>query len=109
MAADNSIEKRVGQLMMVGLPGKTVDKHQLKLLGRIGIGGVIHFKRNYEGLEQIIELNNSIQKVLTDEAWNGLPAWIAVDQEGGRVQRFGEPFTQFPAAKLWGALNSPKT
>lgn len=109
MAADNSLEKKVAQLLMVGLPGATLDNHQLKLLSRTGIGGVILFKRNYQNLAQLVELTNSVQKAVTADSWQGLPAWVAADHEGGRVQRFSAPFTQFPPAKMWGDLQSPKT
>jgi beta-N-acetylhexosaminidase len=109
MAKPNSLESKVGQLMMVGVPKPGLDRPALERLGRIGVGGVVLFKNNYESVAQLVELTNSIQKTVTAEAHESLPAWIAADQEGGRVQRFAEPFTHFPAQALWGELNSPKT
>lgn len=109
MAGQNLLEKKVGQLFMVGVPGLTLGKREQTLLGRIGVGGVILFRNNFESLPQLIELTNGIQKTLTAEAYEGLPALIAVDQEGGRVIRLGAPFTQFPPQAQWGELNSPST
>lgn len=94
---------------MVGVPGTSLDRAKLDFLGRIGVGGVILFRENYQSVEQLCEMTNDIQKTLTSEAWEGLPAWIGVDQEGGRVRRLRDPFTEFPPAAVWGKLNSPKT
>ena len=94
---------------MVGVPGTSLDLKKIDFLGRLGIGGVVLFKSNYESLKQLIELTNAIQKAATAEAFMKLPSLIGVDHEGGRVQRFSAPFTQFPALKKWGDLNSPKT
>ncbi len=104
-----SLQKKVGQLFIVGVPGTTLDRSKIELLEKLGLGGVVLFSHNYENLEQLVDLTNSIQKSLTAEAHGGLPGWIAVDHEGGRVQRFKEPFTVFPPQKVWGELNSPKT
>lgn len=101
--------KKVGQLLYVGVPGTALDRAKLELLGRIGVGGVILFRENYESVEQLCELTNEIQKTLTADAFEGLPAFIGVDQEGGRVRRFRDPFTDFAAASKLGELNSPKT
>lgn len=103
------IEKVIGQTMIVGFKGTSLDKAKLDLLAKLNVGGVILFKQNYENLKQLVELVNSIQRALLPRAPDGLPAWICVDHEGGRVQRFGAPFTQFPPAAEWGKLNSPKT
>jgi beta-N-acetylhexosaminidase len=104
-----SIERKVGQLLIVGVPGLALDRGKLDYLARIGVGGVVLFGHNYESVPQLIELTNSIQKTLMPESLEGLPAWICVDHEGGRVQRFKDPFTVFPPAQQLGDLNSPKT
>lgn len=107
MATD--IGRKVAQLLFVGVPGTSLSADDKKKLLTLGPGGVIYFKRNYENLSQIISLTNEIQAAVIPNSFRGLPTWIGVDHEGGRVQRFGEPFTKIPAAKVWGDLNSPKT
>lgn len=109
MSSTQSIEKKVGQLLVVGVPGVGLDRQKLDLLGRIGVGGVCYFASNYESIPQLCELSNSIQKITTSESFSQMPAWIAIDHEGGRVQRLKDPFTEFPSASLLGSLNSPKT
>jgi beta-N-acetylhexosaminidase len=103
------IEKKVGQLLVVGIPDTRFDSEVLHAFVRMGVGGVILFKHNYESLEQLVALTNSIQKNLIPTSYRGSPVWIAADQEGGRVQRFKDPFTVMPPQATWSALNSPKT
>ena len=61
-------------------------------------GGVILFARNYESPRQLEELVGSI-RALRDPS-----PLIAVDHEGGRVQRFREGFTAIPPMRELGKL-----
>ena len=59
------------------------------------VGGVIHFARHFESPAQMRELNSAIRDVRP-----GL--LIAVDHEGGRVQRFRDGFTAIPPMRSLG-------
>jgi beta-N-acetylhexosaminidase len=61
------------------------------------VGGVIHFARHYRSPEQIAALNAEIH------ALRAPALLIAVDHEGGRVQRFREGFTEIPPMRTLGA------
>ncbi|MEP6702258.1 MAG: beta-N-acetylhexosaminidase [Betaproteobacteria bacterium] len=62
------------------------------------VGGVIHFARHYQSPEQLRALNLEIH-ALREPA-----LLIAVDHEGGRVQRFREGFTAIPPMRTLGEL-----
>jgi beta-N-acetylhexosaminidase len=103
------IGRKVAQLLFVGLPGSQLSSEDKSKLHELAPGGVILFKRNYENLHQIVSLTNEIQSAIIPNSHKGWATWMSVDHEGGRVQRFGDPFTKIPPAKVWGDLNSPKT
>ncbi len=77
--------------LMVGVNGLSLTLEERELLSHPLIGGVILFTRNYAAPEQVSALTQEIHAVRTQ------PLLIAVDQEGGRVQRFRAGLTQLPA------------
>jgi len=75
--------------LMLDLTSTTLTLEEVSLLKHSHVGGVILFSRNYENSEQLSRLTRSIR----DCSENIL---IAVDHEGGRVQRFRENFSRIP-------------
>jgi beta-N-acetylhexosaminidase len=67
-----------------------------ELLRQPQVGGVILFSRNYESPQQVAALTAEIH------ALRDPPLLIAVDQEGGRVQRFRSGFTELPPQRAIG-------
>src|SRR4051812_11033500 len=96
-------KKSLGELFMIGFSGLELSEETSAFISQAGIGGTILFAPNYENPAQVAELTNQIQ-----ECRSGLPLWVSVDHEGGRVQRFKKSFTKIPEAALIGAMNSPK-
>jgi beta-N-acetylhexosaminidase len=94
-----------GQLLMVGIPGPTLDAVARDLVRDLQVGGIILFARNIQTPEQVWALNCDLQREAL--AATGRPLLIAVDQEGGRVQRLKAPFTIIPPARELGATRSP--
>jgi len=77
--------------VMIGLSGFQIEPEEREMLMHPLVGGVVLFTRNYESIEQL--------QALVDEL-HGLRdphLLIAVDHEGGRVQRFRHDFTLLPA------------
>ena len=84
---------------MVGIAGGELDQVEKEVLRHPNIGGVVLFSRNYRSREQLRALCDSIH------ALRQPPLLVAVDHEGGRVQRFRDGFTALPAAAKYGMLH----
>jgi len=102
--AKMSLEEKVGQLMMVGFSGTTVDARAVELLKGMHAGGVCMFGRNIESAEQVARLNDQVRQVMAGE----VPPFIAVDQEGGNVVRISERVVVLPGNMALGATRSGK-
>lgn len=85
--------------LMLDIQGTALTEEERELLCHPAAGGVILFSRNYQSPEQITALIADIHGLRKP------PLLVAVDQEGGRVQRFREGFTRLPPAAWFGQLN----
>lgn len=88
--------------LMVDLAATTLATAERALLQHATVGGVILFTRNYESPAQLRQLTAEIK------ALRAPALLIAVDQEGGRIQRFTDGFTRFPAAHSFGAFDDAR-
>ena len=85
--------------LMVGVAGLRLTQEEREMLRHPLMGGVILFSRNYAGPEQVQELVTEIH-TLKDS-----PLLVAVDQEGGRVQRFRDGFVSLPPMRQLGHIH----
>lgn len=96
---DNGSElgQRLGPVML-DLAGVRLSADDIRRIRHPLTGGVILFARNFEGREQLTALTQSIHSIRPG-------VLIAVDHEGGRVQRFKtDGFTKLPAMRTLGEL-----
>lgn len=99
------MEIRWGQLFMVGLPGPEMDETARWLIEDLQVGGIILFQRNIIEPGQVAALVRACQRAAL--AASGYPLWVAVDQEGGPVQRLRQPFPEMPSAHHFGSAGDP--
>ena len=82
--------------VMLDIDGLTLSPADRDLLREPAVGGVILFSRNFDSAAQVADLVADIR------ALRSPPLLIAVDHEGGRVQRFREGFTEIPPMRRIG-------
>ena len=75
---------------MLDIDGKSLLNEDKELILNKHVGGIIFFSRNFDSFEQISNLIKEIKELKEN-------ILIAVDQEGGKVQRFNNEFTEIPS------------
>jgi beta-N-acetylhexosaminidase len=78
-------------MLLIGIPGTSVDADTRRWLRDPAVSGVILFTRNFASRAQVAALADALRETCER------PLLIAVDQEGGPVQRFRDGFTRLPA------------
>ena len=91
------LRRTVGQVLLAGFPGPVIPQELRSLAREFGLGGVVLFKRNVEEPAQVAELAYAARTLLPAS-----PAWVGIDQEGGRVARLRAPFTEWPPMAALG-------
>ena len=90
----NELIKKVGQMLCIGFEGQECGPELRSLLKEVRPGGVIFFQRNIATEEQFRKLVADIREVLEDSR-----PFLAIDQEGGEVDRFRELLGPLPSAR----------
>lgn len=94
---------------MVHFRGTESNEDARMLIQDLHIGGIIYYKwaNGLHSPEQVGLLSQGLQQ-LAKKAAPFIPLLIAIDQEGGRVTRLTDGFTQFPGNKSVGDTNDPE-
>lgn len=99
-ASAQSIEDMAGQMVMVGFSGTSLDDAGVRAVrdqvSRGEIGGVMYLRTNVESLEAVRAINRAL---VSARPW--LPPFIALDQEGGQIERLTSAvgFGEIPSAR----------
>ncbi len=81
--------------LMLDIDGKSLSIEDKTLISNKHVGGLIFFSKNFESFQQISNLVKEVREIKEN-------ILIAVDQEGGRVQRFNNEFTNIPSMQEIG-------
>jgi beta-glucosidase-like glycosyl hydrolase len=99
-----SLEQRVGQLLMVGVPAGGASATALQQIGTFHVGGVILTGRSSAGTAATANLAAQLQTQATSAGNAGVPLLVSTDQEGGAVQVLSGPgFSTIPSALSQGS------
>ena len=100
LVANMSDADKVGQLLMIGIHGKTLNDDAKFMLNEYRVGGIILFDRNMESKDQVKSLIADINK--TGKNAGLTPLFIGIDQEGGAVARMEDQLIKVPPAEALG-------
>lgn len=101
MHNEPTFEQSVGQHLVTGLQGVSLDEQFIELVRNHKIGNVILFSRNIVDKYQLKALCADIHELIERET--GFPPLITIDEEGGMVSRLGPDATHLPGAMAIGA------
>jgi beta-N-acetylhexosaminidase len=93
----SALRRQIGRLLIAGFNGEQIPVELKAIAREFDLGGIILFARNVVNPEQVAEVSFDAARLGAD-----LPAWVSVDQEGGRVARLKAPFTIWPPMATLG-------
>ncbi len=100
LAQDLSRKQLIGQMLMFAVPGKEINETASANMRKYLPGGIILFGYNLSDREQTARLIDNLQEHSMEAS--GIPLFVSIDQEGGRVWRVVDGATQFPGAMTAG-------
>ena len=98
----SALRRQIGRLLIAGFNGPEIPVELRSMAREFGLGGIILFARNIVDPEQVSELCYQ-----GTQLGGEVPAWVSVDQEGGRVARLKAPFTEWPPMATLGRSGEP--
>ena len=90
-----SIQEKIGQMIIIGMDSSYITDRIKTMITQYKIGGIILYRKNFNSYEKMLEL---IQQLKELNKCNKLPLFIAIDQEGGRVNRMPKEIQNLPSA-----------
>lgn len=100
---DLSMQEKIGQMIMVGIDTNYITDRIKKLIIKYKIGGILLYRKNFNTYSDMINLINELKKLNQN---NKIPLFIAIDQEGGRVNRMPPEIKNLPSANKLAQLNN---
>ena len=96
-----SLDQKIGQMIMPGISGKSLNGANRQMLREVQPGGILLFGVNLASAEKTARFLEDVQRYAVSEG--GMPLFVSIDQEGGRVVRITKGVTPFPGAMAVGS------
>ncbi|MCD9024397.1 beta-N-acetylhexosaminidase [Cohnella sp. NL03-T5] len=90
---DMTLEEKVGQMILAGIDGTSINQATKKMIANQHVGGIIMYKNNFSDIRGSVQLVNDLKKANKN---NPVPLFMSVDQEGGKVSRLPKDFVAIP-------------
>lgn len=100
-----SLEDKVGQMLLLGVPGTTLNSTSKAVITELNAGGVVLFAANLISTNQAIEFTTDLQKEAMKTKWK-VPLLITADEEGGLVSRMPSGMITMPGNMALGATKN---
>ncbi len=107
MTEEESLRRRIGQLLAFGFDGLTASEQVKDWIGSAYLGNVVLFSHNVRDIEQVTALTQLLQKT-AEESGQDLPLSISADQENGIVSRLPEDIPGLPGNMAICATGDPE-
>lgn len=101
--ASMSLDEKLGQMILAGIDGYSVNANTQALITTYHVGGIILYKPNVKDSSQLVSLVNELKQ---KNVKNKQPLWIGVDEEGGRVTRLPDEIQKTPTNQEIGKTNN---
>lgn len=90
-----SIEEKIGQMVIIGMDSNYITERIKTMITKYKIGGIILYRKNFSTYQEMLRLIKDLKKLNKE---NKIPLFIAIDQEGGRVNRMPKEIDNLPSA-----------
>ena len=90
-----SLQEKVGQMIIIGMNTNYITERIKLMITKYKIGGIILYRKNFNTYQEMLELIKKLKQINSE---NKIPLWIAIDQEGGRVNRMPKEILNLPSA-----------
>lgn len=102
-----TLDQKIGQLFQIRIDGPTLDQAERDIILSKHVGGIVYFQYNGNLDDPVLAatMSNNLQSCVLGTGGSGIPLFISMDQEGGRVTRITGG-SDFPGNMAIGASRS---
>lgn len=90
-----SLQEKIGQMIIIGMDTNYITDRIKDMILKYKIGGIILYRKNFNTYQDMLKLIKNLKDLNRE---NKIPLFIAIDQEGGRVNRMPREIKNLPSA-----------